>query len=781
ATPNTGFVFANYSGDLTGSTNPQNLTVNAPKNITANFSALTGITVTTNPPNLTFTVNGTTYNSAQTLNFAPGTMVTIAAPTVQGSGTRYRFASWSDGGPQSHVVTVGSSAATYTANFTPEYLLQTTVSPAAGGSITVTPSSPTNDGYYPLNATAMIAATPATGFAFSGFSGDLTGNTPSQSITLNGPKSVTANFSALTGVTVTNNPAGLTFSINGTNYTGSQTLNLAPGTVITLNAPTLQGTGTRYRFQNWSDGGTQSHTVTVGASAITITANFTTEYLLTVAPSPAAGGTVSVSPASPTSDGYYPSGTTTTVTATANQGYSFSNYSGDLSGSTNPATLTMNSPKNVTANFSALTGITITTNPAGLNFTVNGNTYSTAQTLNVAPGTMVAIGAPGIQGLGTRYRFANWSDGGPQSHTITAGSTAATYTANFTTEYLLTTSVSPTGGGSIVGSQPSPTADGYYPAGTTVNLTGTPGPGFAFANFSGDLSGSTATQPLTLNSVKNVVANFNALSGILVTTNPPGLTFTVNGTSYNASQTFNVPPGTALTLGATSPQGSSGTSYVFANWSDGGMQSHTITAGSGPATFTANFTTQYQLTETVNGTGTGTVTPASGGFYPSNSMVTLTATPGACSIFAGFSGNAPGGTVTFVAPQLVTATFNDGTPVVISRLAAADQPSSGPVKIQVTGNRRVVGTNRWRRTYLLTNTGSTVTNLTLALDNPVMNVVNLFNADGLTSCAAPAGNPYIKVPDLAAGGSVTVTLDVTTADPDAVWDGALRLMTGLLP
>ena len=93
----------------------------------------------------------------------------------------------------------------------------------------------------------------------------------------------------------------------------------------------------------------------------------------------------------------------------------------------------------------------------------------------------------------------------------------------------------------------------------------------------------------------------------------------------------------------------------------------------------------------------------------------------------------------------------------------------------------LVGTNRWRRTYLLTNTSSTVTNLTLALDNPIVNVVNLFNADGLTSCAAPAGSPYIKVPDLAAGGSLTVTLDVTTADPDAVWDGALRLMTGLLP
>jgi len=37
ATPNAGWVFQGFSGDLTGSTTPQNLLMNAPKSVTANF------------------------------------------------------------------------------------------------------------------------------------------------------------------------------------------------------------------------------------------------------------------------------------------------------------------------------------------------------------------------------------------------------------------------------------------------------------------------------------------------------------------------------------------------------------------------------------------------------------------------------------------------------------------------------------------------------------------------------------------------------------------------
>jgi len=60
-----------------------------------------------------------------------------------------------------------------------------------------------------------------------------------------------------------------------------------------------------------------------------------------------AGGTVTKNPDLAT----YSHGTSVTLTATPNVGYSFAGWSGDLSGSTNPATITMDGNKTITATF----------------------------------------------------------------------------------------------------------------------------------------------------------------------------------------------------------------------------------------------------------------------------------------------------------------------------------------------------------------------------------------------------------------------------------------------
>ncbi|MCV9386022.1 cellulase family glycosylhydrolase [Reichenbachiella ulvae] len=68
-----------------------------------------------------------------------------------------------------------------------------------------------------------------------------------------------------------------------------------------------------------------------------------TDYNLSVTTS----GSGSVSPSS----GTYPSGGTVTLTASPDAGWVFSGWTGDLSGNTNPATVSMNSDKNITAVF----------------------------------------------------------------------------------------------------------------------------------------------------------------------------------------------------------------------------------------------------------------------------------------------------------------------------------------------------------------------------------------------------------------------------------------------
>lgn len=72
------------------------------------------------------------------------------------------------------------------------------------------------------------------------------------------------------------------------------------------------------------------------------------QYALTV--SPPTNGTIALSP----SGGTYTAGTVVTVTATPASGYTFSAWTGALSGTTNPATVTMNADKTVGATFTAV-------------------------------------------------------------------------------------------------------------------------------------------------------------------------------------------------------------------------------------------------------------------------------------------------------------------------------------------------------------------------------------------------------------------------------------------
>jgi len=81
----------------------------------------------------------------------------------------------------------------------------------------------------------------------------------------------------------------------------------------------------------------------------TVTAVFELYHVLTVSVGPAGGGTVALEP-SQSPDGYT-EGTQVTVTAVAADGYRFDHWSGDLSGSDNPVTVTMTAAKEVVANF----------------------------------------------------------------------------------------------------------------------------------------------------------------------------------------------------------------------------------------------------------------------------------------------------------------------------------------------------------------------------------------------------------------------------------------------
>src|SRR5512146_2026011 len=86
---------------------------------------------------------------------------------------------------------------------------------------------------------------------------------------------------------------------------------------------------------------------------------------------------------------------------------------------------------------------------------------------------------------------------------------------------------------------------------------------------------------------------------ITFATNPPGLTVIVDGFTHTTPYTTTWTQGSSHTINTTSPQMAvADTQYVFSSWSDGGLQSHTVTAPKNARTYTANFTTQYYLTMT---------------------------------------------------------------------------------------------------------------------------------------------------------------------------------------
>ncbi len=155
---------------------------------------------------------------------------------------------------------------------------------------------------------------------------------------------------------------------------------------------------------------------------------------------------------------------------------------------------------------------------------------------------------------------------------------------------------------------------------------------------------------------------FSNVGTITIQTIPSGLQFTVDGgAAQTAPQTLSLSQGTH-TIAVASTQTAPGTQNLFGSWSDSGAASHTITIGATPATYTATFQTQYQLTITPSPAAGGTVTPTSGQFYNAGTTVNIVATPVSPYLFTGWTGavasaSSASTSVTMSAPETVVATF----------------------------------------------------------------------------------------------------------------------------
>lgn len=220
---------------------------------------------------------------------------------------------------------------------------------------------------------------------------------------------------------------------------------------------------------------------------------------LNISMDPIGGGSVTPFP----QGNAYVYGTEVTLTAAPQAGYVFDRWSGDVSGSDNPAIITMNSEKAITAHFAPTDKCTLTIE---VNHDYGGNQVQMSSLGPYDPGTEVTLTAT----PGDKYNFGQWSgavSGDTSMVTIIMDSNKIV-TAHFipTETYTLTVIVDPADGGTVV---ISPLQDFYAP-GTPVELEARANLGNHFSEWEGDLSGNTnPTTIIIMDSNKTVTAKID--------------------------------------------------------------------------------------------------------------------------------------------------------------------------------------------------------------------------------------------------------------------------------
>lgn len=435
-----------------GSSGSNTLTVSVP----VTFGSL--------PQGRTFTVAGAgcalgSYTGPQTLVWSPASSCSVTFDTPQNGtpGTQYVFTGWTDlaNSSQPRLLTSPAAPATYTATFKTLYQLTTAVSPPGAGSAT-------GAGFYDSGALAPIVATPNAGYQFVNWTGPVaSASSTSTTVPMNAPVTATANFALIT------------------------TTNVLPasgriGDTVTLSASISASAAFTGTLQFKVAG------VNTGAAiAVNGPSAYSVNYVITNAA------------------GQYPISAVFTPTSPA-------------IASSGANTLTVSAP------------ITIASSVPGLSFTVTGTgcapgSYTTPKTFALLAGTSCDVTFATLQSgaVGVRYAFTAWS-----ANAVILGGTTVnplhfdalfpaplTYTANFKTQYFVTTAASPASWGSATGS-------GWYDSGSMapITATATPAAKYLFTGWTGPVASaaSAATTTLAMTAPASVVANFALITATKV-------------------------------------------------------------------------------------------------------------------------------------------------------------------------------------------------------------------------------------------------------------------------
>ena len=293
-----------------------------------------------------------TFTGEEEFIFGEEILVILTATAGEG----YVFHSWDINGYEGVTLTEirlwMNEQKVVTANFVEGSVrLEINTQPREGGSITLDPPG----GGYNIGDKVTLTAAANEGYIFDGWVGDITSTDETETLTMDEDKEVTANFARvirLYRLTVNTNPE----------EGGSVELDPPGGTYgedteVKLTATANEESG--YIFDYW-DGVDEVinpvNYITMDEEK-TVTVHFLKGFRLTVNTQPPQGGVVELTPPG----GKYGEGIPVELEVKPNDGYVFHEWGGDLTGTDETETLTMDENKEVTAYFTKSVDISLET------------------------------------------------------------------------------------------------------------------------------------------------------------------------------------------------------------------------------------------------------------------------------------------------------------------------------------------------------------------------------------------------------------------------------------
>ena len=475
ATAQNGYHFLRWNDGNT--TNPRQISMTQDSSFVATFVVNNSyITVEANDPTMG-AVSGTG-------NYSYNAPVTLTATAYDG----YHFLKWNDGNTSNPRYMAAICDTSFTAIFVSNV-----------STITVTNANPEwgnvgGSGVYYYQNLVSLTATPNYGYHFSQWNDGNTQNP--RTIVINQDSTFTAYFAVNTySIVATSNSTTMGSVSGGGTYTYLHEMSLT--------ATPAYG----YHFVQWNDQNTDNpRTITVTRDSA-----FTAQFA-------ANSYTITAEPNDPTMGSAYGSGTfnfntTATLTAVAEYGYHFTQWSDGVTD--NPRTVTVQNSATYTAQFEINSYIlTVQSSNPAIGTTSGGGSYNYLTPVNITANPNAG------------YHFTQWSDGNTDNPRLVSVTQNATYTALFAiNSYTVGVQSSNTNMGSVSGS-------GTYNHNSTATLTATAYYGYHFVQWQDGNTQNPRTVVVTDSA--QYTAEF-AYNSYLVTTNSSNVTIgtATGGGSYN--------------------------------------------------------------------------------------------------------------------------------------------------------------------------------------------------------------------------------------------------------